>query len=108
MWLDKAIEEAPYLRDPYVERALLEYQLENYKEVINYCLQALTIQTHQKTYINETFSWDHTIYDLLSISYFYIGEPKKSLEYIEQAIALDPTNERLIQNKKLIEQANNQ
>ena len=27
MWLDKAIEEAPYLRDPYVERAMLEYEL---------------------------------------------------------------------------------
>ena len=25
MWLDKAIKEAPYLRDAYVERAILEY-----------------------------------------------------------------------------------
>ena len=27
LWLDKAINEAPYLRDPYVERAILEYKL---------------------------------------------------------------------------------
>ena len=104
MWLDKAIEEAPYLRDPYVERALLEYQLENYKDVIKYCQQALTIQTHQKSYINEIFSWDYTIYDLLSISYFYTNETKKALEYIEQAIVLDPTNERLMKNKVIMEQ----
>ena len=28
MWLDKAIKEAPYLRDAYVEKAILEYQLD--------------------------------------------------------------------------------
>ena len=43
MWLDKAIEEAPYLRDAYVERALLEYSLENWDGVIEYCLKALEI-----------------------------------------------------------------
>ena len=65
MWLDKAIREAPYLRDPYVERALLEYQLSNYKEVEKYAKEALKIRKHEKTYINEPFSWNHTIYDLL-------------------------------------------
>ena len=63
MWLDKAIREAPYLRDPYVERALLEYQLSNYKEVEKYAKEALKIRKHEKTYINEPFSWNHTIYD---------------------------------------------
>ena len=53
MWLDKAIKEAPYLRDPYIERAILEYKLNNYNEVIYYCNKALEIKTHEKTYINE-------------------------------------------------------
>ena len=70
MWLDKAINEAPYLRDPFVERALLEYELNNYKEVIHYCNEALKIKKHSKSYINEIFSWDYTIYGLLSIAYF--------------------------------------
>lgn len=105
MWLDKAIQETPYLRDPYVERALLEYRLQNYEEVKKYCLQALEIQTHQKTYINEVFSWDYTIYDLLSISYFYTNDLTKSLEYIEKAIEMEPKNERLLQNKIIIQKA---
>ena len=70
MWLDKAIKEAPYLRDAYVERAILEYELKNYPEVETYLLKALQITTHEKTYINEVFSWDNTIYDLLSISLY--------------------------------------
>ena len=102
MWLDKAIKEAPYLRDPYVERALLEYQLNNYKGVIYYCNEALKIKTHNKTYINETFSWDYTIYDLLSIAYFYEKDITKSLENIKKAIELDPNNERLLNNLEII------
>ena len=59
MWLDKAISEAPYLRDPYVEKAMLEYELENWNEVIKNCNTALKITTHTKCYINETLSLIH-------------------------------------------------
>ena len=45
-YLDKAIDEAPYLRDAYVERAILEYELNNYKETEIYCLKALKITKH--------------------------------------------------------------
>jgi len=105
MWLDKAVNEAPYLRDPYVERALLEYRQNNLSEVKKYCLQALEIKTHQKSYINEIFSWDHTIYDLLSICYFYEKKLEDSLYYVEKAIEMSPDNKRLIENKKLIEKS---
>lgn len=102
MWLDKAINEAPYLRDPYVERALLEYQLENFDEVEKYCLEALKIQKHEKTYINEPFSWDHTIYDLLSISNFYKNKLKEALYYSDKALEISPSDERLINNNRII------
>ncbi len=101
MWVDKAIKEAPYLRDPYVEKALLEYSQDNFKEVKECCLNALKIKTHQKTYINEVFSWDHTIYDLLSICYFYEKDFEEALKYINIALKLSPDNNRLIKNKEL-------
>ena len=103
MWLDKAIKETPYLRDPYVERAILEYRISNYEEVIHYCNEALKIKKHEKTYINEVFSWNNTVYDLLSIAYFYTGDINKSLENVKIAIQMNPEDERLINNKKLIE-----
>lgn len=103
MWLDKAMEETPYLRDPYVERAILAYNLKEWIDVEKYLLKALEIKTHQKTYINETFSWDYTIYDLLSISYFYQGKIDKALENVNIALKLAPDNERIIDNKKIIE-----
>ena len=99
MWLDKAINEAPYLRDPYVERALLEYKLENWKNVKDYCDKALNIRNHTKNYINETFSYDSTIYDLLSIAYYYLGDLENAIKYINLAIEMSPNNTRLINNK---------
>ena len=105
MWLSKAINEAPYLRDAYVEMAFLEYELNNFFAVKKYCLLALNIKTHEKTYINEPFSFDYTIYDLLSISTFYLNEIDESLKWIDIAITMEPHNERLLNNKKLIEEA---
>lgn len=106
MWLDKAINEAPYLRDPYVERAMLEYELNNFEDVKKYCLLALEIKNHTKTYINEPFSWNYTIYDLLSISEFYLGNIESSLKWINKATKMEPNNERLINNKKIIQEKN--
>ena len=102
MWYDKAINEAPYLRDSYVERGILEYELDNYKEASKYLNDALNINSHEKTYINEIFSWDNTIYDMLSICMFYLNRIDESLFYIDKAIDMEPNNERLINNKKII------
>lgn len=107
MWLDKAIEETPYLRDPYIEKALLEYGLSNWDDVEKLCLDALKISTHERTYINETFSWDYTVYDLLSISYFYKNDYNNSLINIDKALELDKNNKRLIENKIIIENSLN-
>ena len=102
LWLNKAIKEAPYLRDPYVEMALLNYRLENYIEVIKNCTLALSIKENKKTYINESFCWDYTIDDLLSISYYNLGIYDISLYYIDRALEYDNANERLINNRKII------
>lgn len=103
MWLDKAINEAPYLRDPFVDRALLEYYLNNFDGVITYSLQALKITTHKKSYINEPFSWDNTLYDLLAISYYHLNCKDLALKYINLALEMEPDNERLKNNKDIFE-----
>ncbi len=102
MWLTKAIQETPYLRDPYMEYALLEYTYNNYEAVYLYCLEALKIKDHSKTYIHEVFSWDHTVYDLLSISCFYLGKLKEAKKYVDIALEYCPTDERILKNQDII------
>jgi len=107
VWLEKAVKEAPYLREPYVELALLEYKCGNNLEVIKNCTMALTIKENKKTYINEVFCWDYTIDDLLSISYYNLGLYDIALYYIERALKYDSNNERLVRNRELICKKNN-
>ena len=102
MWLDKAINEAPYLRDSYVERAILEYNFQNFKEVEIYLRKALEIKKHEKTYINEIFSWNNTIYDLLSVSLYYENKFEESYKYAKLALDMEPDNERIKNNIFLI------
>lgn len=102
-WLDKAIKEAPYLREPLVERAFLAYDKKNYEDVEKYCLKALKIKYHLKTYINEPFSWNETIYDLLSISNYYQERYNYAIYFIDIALQYNPNDKRLLNNKKLFE-----
>lgn len=104
MWLEKAMKEAPYLRDPFIERAILEYQDEKYEEVVTYCNKALEIKVHGKSYINEAFSWDHTVYDLLSIAYYQLGKLEKAIENVKLAIELAPEDERLQKNLEILKE----
>lgn len=103
MWLQKAIEEAPYLRDPYMEMALLYYELEDFKEVEHYTKEALKIESHQKTYINEVYCWNETPFDLLSIALYYQGKYEEALQMVEKAHELNPNDERISNNLKLIQ-----
>lgn len=106
MWLQKGIKECPYLRDPLVEMALLKYCLEDWTNVIKYCHKALEITTNEKSYINEIFSWDETINDLLSISYFNLNDVDKAIENAKLALKINPHNERIKQNLEIFEKAN--
>lgn len=107
-WINKAIKETPYLRDPYVEKALLSYHLKNYLETEKYCLKALSIKNHPKTYINEQFSWDETLYDLLAICNYYQRKYNYAIFFNDLALEIKPNDERLLNNKKIYEQKENE
>lgn len=102
MWFNKAIEEAPYLRDAYIELAMLEYKEENFKEVYDKCILASKIEVNNRSYINEEFTFNETVYDLLSISAYYLGLYDEALMYVDKAIAINSNNERIKKNKELM------
>lgn len=103
MWLNKAILEAPHLRDPYVELAYLEYTEKNYQVAKNLLLRALDIDINPKLYINESFSYNYFIYDILSICEYYLGNKEEAIKYVKKAIKMEPNDKRLKDNLKLME-----
>ena len=102
MWLEKAINEAPYLRDPYVEMIFLQYELQNWDKIIENGEKALKIIKNPKSYINETFSYDETIYDYLSIAYYYKNNKEEALKNVLETLKINPNDERILKNKELI------
>ena len=103
MWLQKAKEETPYLREPYVESALLEYEEGNYEKAAEDILIALNIKTKYKNYINEPFCYNSLVYDILSVCKYNLGMIAEAIYYVDIAIKLNPEDERLIKNKKIME-----
>lgn len=104
IWYLRAIAEAPYLREPYIELAKLAYDQQNWEKVVYLINDALKISTKPQTYINESFCWDSTPYDLISIAYYNLGLYDKSLENAEIAYKLNP-NSRIENNIKIIKGA---
>lgn len=104
MWLEKAILEAPHLREPFAEYGKLEYSLNNYKKATQLLEQSLKIKERSKTYINEPFCFDSTIPDILSVCYYNLNNKQKAYQYVLETIKLEPNNERIQNNKKIIEQ----
>ena len=65
--------------------------------------EALKIKYNPKTYINEIFSYDSTIYDILSISYYNTKDYNESLKCVNKALKLN-NDERIKNNKMIIEE----
>ena len=101
-WWQRAIKEAPYLREGYVELASLYVRQNRYNEAYELLTKAYQIKEKSKSYINEEFAWDDSFYDLFSLAAFYAGHYNEALFYVKEAINLNPKEERYQKNYELM------
>lgn len=104
-WYKCAIKEASEVREGYVELAMLYNNTGKWLDSIYYLIKALSIKEKDLVYINEVFCWDNTIDDLLSINYYQLGLYELSLYHVNKALEYKKDDERLINNKKSIEES---
>jgi len=102
-WYLKAIDEAPYLREAYVEYAYLLYEEKNYNDAYYFLKKALEIKEKSNSYINEEFAWNGFIYDMVSICAFNLCYYEEALVNVKKAIELDKNNLRLKLNLEEME-----
>jgi len=101
-WLYRAIAEAPYLREPLMDMAFLQYKQENWHGVIYFVQKALNIKINQGWYVNDPSAWNELPYDLLSIAYFNLHDFHQAKQYCEKALEINPNDKRIITNYHLI------
>ncbi len=102
-WLWRAMAEAPYLREPFMDLALEKYQQQNWEAVIYLTGLALAIQERSRNYITENTAWGSLPWDLRALAFYYTGQMEKADAAIREALKLSPQNKRLLENQKLIE-----
>lgn len=107
IWYLKAIAEAPYLREPYVELAYFGYKNNKYYLSLHCIEECLKIKAKPISYINESYCWTETPYDIASICAYNLGLKEKAIEYLTKAIEINPKNERLKQNLVIIKGLSN-
>ena len=101
-WLLRAVAEAPHLREPYMDLALLLYQQQDWPGVLCFTTCALRIRERPRSYICEADAWGSLPYDLRSIAHYHLSQIPQALEDAQQALALSPGDPRLAGNVQCI------
>ena len=94
-WLYRAVAEAPFLREAYVECAWFFYQESNWAGVLLMSQRAVQITQRDKTYLNEAFAWGSLPWDLAALACWHLGQWEKAAFFGAKAWEKEPENLRL-------------
>jgi len=104
-WHYKAIAEAPHMRDPLVRFAMFSYERGDWAMTYFLVEEALKIQRRSQTFTNDEMAWDSTLYDIGAVAAYQLKVSKRALELADQALKMEPFNERLKKNVELIQKS---
>ncbi len=100
-WLWRATEEAPGLREPWVELAEAYYARKAWAHCYAAATTALAIASKDLVYLTEAKSWGALPHDLAAIAAHHLGRHAEAERHGSDAAAHDPGNERLVANLSL-------
>lgn len=104
-WYLRAITEAPHLREPYTDLATMLYEQGEWEGVLYFTACALAITQRPRSYICEAAAWGSLPHDLRAIALYHTGAREQAVEEARRALELEPGNERLKNNLRLMERA---
>lgn len=97
-WFGLATLEAPDRREPWVDYAFYAYTQQDWNQVIRCANRALDIQEKPLEYLCEAEPWGSLPHDLLSVAYWNLGKTDQAISCAENALEIDPDNERIRSN----------
>lgn len=101
-WARRATAEAPNTREPWVEVARMSYRLSRWEECLGAALSALRITEREKVYTCDPEVWGAPPHDFAAIAAWHLGMHELAESHAIIAAQLNPTDERLIANLRLI------
>lgn len=100
-YYQKACQEAPNTREPWVEKALCHYARKEWQACFDSANQALTIKDKQAVYTMDPTVWGAKPHDLVAISAYHLGLKDIAIKHGQEAVDLEPSDQRLVTNLKL-------
>ena len=104
-WYLRAVAEAPWLREPYVDLAFLLYEQEKWDGVLYFTGCALEIENCPESYICEADAWGSLPHDLRCQAFYKTGRAREALAEAEKALSLSPSDKRLEGNVRLLRES---
>jgi tetratricopeptide (TPR) repeat protein len=104
-WFRKAAFQAPGRREPWVDLAGLYYRRSDWYRCLEAAEEALKITEKPLEYLCEPESWGASPHDYAAIAAYWLGKHELALKHAEDALAIEPDNERLRSNVKLCREA---
>jgi tetratricopeptide (TPR) repeat protein len=101
-WHRHSCAEAPHLRDGWTHLANFCFKHSLWAECYSAASYALSIKEKQLVYTADPKCWTSFPHDLASIAAWNLGLKAKALTHVNNALELDPKNERLKANKELM------
>ena len=102
-WYLRAAAEAPHLREPWTDLAMLLYEDQEWDGVLYATACALKIRERPRTYICEAEAWGSLPHDLRCQAYYHTRRLPQALEEARLALAAAPSDPRLAGNTALLE-----
>ena len=97
-YYEKAIQECPSIREPYLSLAEYYYARKDYLNCIFVTENMLKITHKNLSYITRPNCWNEHPYDMLSFCYYKMAQIELAYFYVCKAIEINPNDERLQNN----------
>lgn len=98
LWYRMAIDQAPGRREPYIDLAEFYFKNSDWTQCLAAAQGALAITEKLLDYQCEPIAWGAAPWDYAAISSYWLGHYEDAIRYGQQALVLEPNNERFQQN----------
>lgn len=97
-WLLRSAAEAPDRREPWVDMADYYRLRGEWSSALASACRALAIKERPLEYLCEASAWGSKPYDIAALASYYLGDIEAALAYGQEAVIIDPTDSRLVDN----------
>lgn len=102
IWLRRAMLEEPGQREAALELAELMHLKKDWPALVRACEACLAVKERRLSYLTKAEAWGSRPYDLYAVGLWYTGERLLAIRANEEAMRLDPSNDRLRKNDELM------